>query len=440
MLAGVLTSCSGSEGPPEPNLSSIELSPASATLQVAATQQFTATGHFSDGSSAAVTVSWTATGGTVSASGLFTAGPVPGTFEVVATGQGGSVSGAAAVTVTAAPPVLTSVTVSPATVSLAPTAKQQFTATGHYSGGGTGSVTVNWTATGGTINSSGLYTAGPADGAYQVTATEVGSAISGNAGVTITTPPPNLVAIEVSPSGVRILPFITQQYAAVGRLNDNTTVPVAVVWSVTYSTLTTVHNTISPGGLFQAGNVLGSFTVTATEAGGTLSGSMPVSVHSTTGLTVAPPSFSFWAPQAGKVYLCTSNHFTDDPVGLGGTAVTVASPAGGVTAPNVSYTNLGPHIYPDGSGEVQVVCQEVWSAPAPPNDVATVTITVTENPGSGMAKVFEYTNPCLTADCRAGYTDQQTFEPNWTTAAVSASVTVSATAGANIWFKNTLVP
>ena len=46
-----------------------------------ATQQFTATGHFSDGGSAAVAVTWSATGGTVSASGLFTAGPVPGTFR-----------------------------------------------------------------------------------------------------------------------------------------------------------------------------------------------------------------------------------------------------------------------------------------------------------------------------------------------------------------------
>lgn len=538
-IAVVLASCSGSEGPPDPTLSSIELSPPSATIQAGATQQFTATGHFSDGGMGSVAVTWTATGGTVSAGGLYTAGSVAGTYQVVATEQGGSIAKAAAVAVTAAPPVLTSISVAPATISLAPAATQQFTATGHYSGGGTGSVAVNWSATGGTISltgfftagsvvgsyqvtatqtggsilgtaavtitpapptltsitvdppmitlipaatqqftatahysdnstgtipvdwaatggtvsGDGLYTAGATDGSYQVTATATGGSISGSASVTIATPPPNLVAIEVSPPGVRILPYITQQYTAVGRLSDNSTVPVAVTWNVTFSSLSTVHNTITPGGLFQAGTVLDTFMVTATEVGGSsLSGSVPVSVHSTSGLTVSPVPFAFWNPEPGKVYVCTSNHYTDDPAGLGGVAATVAAPAGGVTAPSVSYTNLGPHMYANGSGEVQVVCQVVWSAPPPPNDVATVTITVSENPGSGMAKVFNYTrlqcfsppvppspDPTPRPCNRTDFTDQQNFDPARTTP-VSATVTVSATTGANIWFKNTRVP
>ena len=59
-----------------------------------------------------------------------------------------------------------------------------------------------------------------------------------------------------------------------------------------------------------------------------------------------------------------------------------------------------------------------------------------------MAKVFVYTNPCLTADCRAGFTDGAGLpaDPNWTTRRSPQTVTVSATTGANIWFKNTRVP
>jgi hypothetical protein len=70
-----------------------------------------------------------------------------------------------------------------------------------------------------------------------------------------------------------------------------------------------------------------------------------------------------------------------------------------------------------------------------------VTIDVVSNrPGTGMAKVFVYSNPCLTSDCRTGFTSQQGFDPAMTTAPVSQTVTVSATTGANIWFKNTYVP
>jgi len=96
----------------------------------------------------------------------------------------------------------------------------------------------------------------------------------------------------------------------------------------------------------------------------------------------------------------------------------------------------------DGSGAVKVICTEVWHAPVGMAGSEQVTIDIVSNrPGTGMAKIFVYSNPCLTSDCRAGYTGlQEFFPPNWTTAPVSQTVTVSATTGANIWFKNTRVP
>jgi hypothetical protein len=448
VLVAVLVGCSGGDGPPDVSLTSIDLTPASATLQEGTTQQFTATGRFSDGSSGPIAVTWSSTGGTTSATGVYTAGSVAGNFQVVATEQGGSISAAAAVTVTAVPPVLTSISVAPATVSLAPGATQQFTATGHYSGGGTGSVAVSWSATGGTVSGGGLYTAGAVDGPYQVTATATGGAITGSASVTITTPPPNLVAIEVSPTGVRVKRGESRLFTAVGRLSDGGTAPVLVDWTVTTSPspVTTVPlnasplNSVGPSGLFTAGNADGTFTVTATVQGGTLAGTVTVNIHDTGGETVQGPLF--WSPVAGRVYLCTSNHFTDDAVSNGGVATITATPIVGTIAPPVAYSNLGAKFYSDGSGTVKVVCQQVWEAPAGLPGTVQVTIDVVSNrPGTGMAKVFLYTNPCLTSDCRAGFTSQLPLpDPNWTTLPVSATVTVSATTGANIWFKNTDVP
>jgi hypothetical protein len=78
------------------------------------------------------------------------------------------------------------VTVSPATTTLAENAIQQFTATV----GGTMNTAVTWTATGGTIDTTGLYKAGTTPGtAFSAKATSVADPTkSGSAVVTITAP------------------------------------------------------------------------------------------------------------------------------------------------------------------------------------------------------------------------------------------------------------
>ena len=98
-----------------PVLTTITVSPASASVQTGGTQQFTATAKDQYGQplSPQPTFTWTVSGGgSISSSGLFTAGPTAGGPFTVTASSGG-VSGTASVTVTA-PPVLTSITVSPA--------------------------------------------------------------------------------------------------------------------------------------------------------------------------------------------------------------------------------------------------------------------------------------------------------------------------------------
>ncbi len=60
------------------------LTPDSAQVDTGKTQQFTATGKFSDSSTAPIAATYSATGGTINGSGLFTAGTAAGTYQVIA--------------------------------------------------------------------------------------------------------------------------------------------------------------------------------------------------------------------------------------------------------------------------------------------------------------------------------------------------------------------
>ena len=88
-------------GSTAPVLTSISVSPATASIAAGASQQLTAQGKDQNGSNFAVTPTWTTTGGTVSSAGVFSAATA-GTYTLTATS--GSVKGSATVTVTAAPP------------------------------------------------------------------------------------------------------------------------------------------------------------------------------------------------------------------------------------------------------------------------------------------------------------------------------------------------
>ncbi len=116
-------------------LQSIAVTPANPSIAKGATQQFTATGTFSDGTTQNLTstVTWTSgttTTATLSASGLATGAGV-GTSTITATSS--SISGSTLLTVTAA--TLQSIAVTPANPSIAKGATQQFTATGTFSDG-----------------------------------------------------------------------------------------------------------------------------------------------------------------------------------------------------------------------------------------------------------------------------------------------------------------
>jgi len=137
---------------PAPTLTSIAVTPANATLAGGATQQYTATGTYSDSSTQNVTsqVTWTSSNtaaATISAAGLATA-VAAGSTTISATL--GSVSGNTGLTVTPGPLTITTATLPAATVGAAYTAT--LTATG-------GTPPYSWSIASGTLPA-GLTLAG----------------------------------------------------------------------------------------------------------------------------------------------------------------------------------------------------------------------------------------------------------------------------------------
>lgn len=179
-------------GDKQKTITTITLSPTSASLTVGATQQFTATATYSDASTADVTstATWVSanTGlATVNASGLATA-VAAGSTTVTASLSG--FDGSASITVTAPTKTISSIAVTPSSASIAVGATQQFTATATYSDGSTGNVSsqASWSSSNdsaATVNSSGLAT-GAGAGSANITASLSG--VSGKSSLTVTSP------------------------------------------------------------------------------------------------------------------------------------------------------------------------------------------------------------------------------------------------------------
>src|SRR5437016_9525449 len=184
------------------NVSTIVTLPDSITLDPGQTQQFASYGRTPDGDSVAINVTWQAVGGgLISASGLYTAGTLQGDYAVKAT----LVPPAAVGAPVSALPVRTSVVhvdpvvqlvVVPASTSMVTGGTQQFAAYGRRSSGDSVPLSVVWSATGGTISSSGLYTVGATAGGYVVTASADG--LTGTATVTASSVP--VASVGVSPA------------------------------------------------------------------------------------------------------------------------------------------------------------------------------------------------------------------------------------------------
>ena len=231
---------------PAPTLTAVILTPAAVSLTPGATAQFTVAGTWSDGSITTPAVTYAASGGTITAGGLYTAGGTAGTFRVVATQQGGTKADTSTVTISPPAAVLLQLVLSPASLTLAPGASQQFTVAGAWSDGSTTVPAVTYAATGGTITTGGLYTAGATSGTFWVIATQQGGTKADTSTVTITAPAVTLLQLVLSPASLTLAPGATQQFMVTGAWSDGSTTAPAVTYSAT-------GGTITAGGLYHRG-------------------------------------------------------------------------------------------------------------------------------------------------------------------------------------------
>ena len=178
-------------------LAAVEVSPTSVSLTPGVSQRFTAMGRLVGGSVVPIGVNWAATGGSIDAGGTYVAGDTAGTYRVTATNTAGTLADTVSVTITAPPsppppppapppPAVTSLILSPPSVTLAPRATRQFAAYGRTGTGDSVTVNVTFSATGGTVTSAGLFTAGTTAGSYRVVATS--GALADTSTITVSVP------------------------------------------------------------------------------------------------------------------------------------------------------------------------------------------------------------------------------------------------------------
>jgi len=212
-------------------LVSITISPAGATIPLGMTQQFTATGTFSDGTTQDVTQAghWSSTVAAVAT--ISNTAMTAGLASTLGTGttaigiSSGGVSASAVLTVN--PAALVSIAISPQAPAVALGDSQQFTATGTYTDGSTQDITsvVTWASSSATVaiigNSVGSY--GLATSSGQGSAIITASSASVSSSTSITVGNPALVSLTISPMSAALPLGTSQQFTATGTYTDGST-------------------------------------------------------------------------------------------------------------------------------------------------------------------------------------------------------------------------
>jgi hypothetical protein len=273
-----------------PALVSIAITPATATVAAGNTQQFTATGTYTDRSTQNITssVTWSS-----SISGVVmsttTLGLAMTTDQAVGSNASisatlGTVSAATPATLTVSPAALLSIAVTPANPSIALGTTQAFTATGTYTDNNTQdlSSSVTWSAV--TLSGGGAATftgtAGPnvAQATEQgvITITATSGSISGSTSLTVTAPlltsivvtstPPATPPVAGTPAVATVYQGQTKQFYALGTYSDSSiqNITTTVAWSAGTGSVATVSTSGATAGL-ATGVAAGTVSIVATS-------------------------------------------------------------------------------------------------------------------------------------------------------------------------------
>src|SRR6266513_665473 len=248
-----------------PVVTSVAISPASASVVAGATVNLQATVNDQNGNGmAGQAVAWSTSNSaaaTVNSNGVVT-GVAAGSATITATSSGKA--GTATITVTAAPAVVATVTVAPTSASVVAgaTVNLQATVKDQYGNAMTGQ-SVTWStsnAAAATVNSSGVVT-GVAAGSATITAASSGK--SGTAAVTVTAPASVVTTVSVAPGAASVVVGATVSLqVTVKDQNGN----VMTGQTITWSTSNPASATVNASGVV-SGVAAGSATITAMSSG-----------------------------------------------------------------------------------------------------------------------------------------------------------------------------
>jgi MYXO-CTERM domain-containing protein len=257
-------------------LASLSITPRSVELLPAGKHTFTARGEDRFGNGVGVSPTWSVMvgGGSISASGEFTAGSTAGTYTDTVRAEAGGLSAGATVIVRSGP--ASRIELKPTSATLAPRQQQRFTAQAYDVFGNPSPDSLTWSVASpqvGSIDSEGLFTAGTLAGVYR----EAVRVSTGNhtAVADITVVPGATARVELSPKDPTVKAGGTVQFTA--RVFDahGNERPVQPRW-----TSSAVAGTIDATGLFTAGSTAGNYpsAVTATADGVSASTSVTIAV------------------------------------------------------------------------------------------------------------------------------------------------------------------
>lgn len=231
------------QGTRRPGEVAVAITPKTSVLGAVQTMAFT--GLVAGSANKAVT--WTATGGSVNANGIYTAPALAGTYTITAASVADP-SKTATATVT----VPVAIGLAPEYAETRPGGKVQLKATVT----GLANTAVTWTIAesgGGSITAAGLYTAPATEGTYHLTATAAADTTKkAYAAIKVT----NGAAVSVT-----VTPYATQ----VGKSGTATFTATVEGTSTNTVTWTASAGTIDANGNYTAPNAFGTYTVTATS-------------------------------------------------------------------------------------------------------------------------------------------------------------------------------
>jgi len=267
-----------------PTITSISVTPDDLTLAIGIDQQFTASANYSDGSvqDLVTGVTWTSsttTVATIDNNGLAVILAAGATTITATVG-----SSTDSTTITVVPAQLTSITISPATVSIAAGTQQQFTATGNFDDGSTQVLTsLQWSSSATsilTVDANGLGL-GLAPGTSTVTATA--GSIAATASVTVTNA--TLVSLQIAPNNSSMPAGAVKQFSAIGTFSDNSTQDLtqSVLWTTSNPAVATINNVGTVSSL-----ITGSTTITAASGAVSRSTTLTVSTVKLVSITISP--------------------------------------------------------------------------------------------------------------------------------------------------------